>query len=571
MISEHRHDSSTERGEIMKRQSLIPILLGLAIFLVHSPAWAKRFTVWGKPLSVLGYVSQTAQFGWRDTCDTEKGLQQALTTAFLEVDYRPKDQMMFYVSGRYTVDWVYDIKHDFRSWNEKLFSQSRDNLYKDDAWWQILNEAHVTWTPGPALLRVGKQIVSWGEMDFLRIMDQINPLDQRRGFGDVEFESTIIPVPLLRAEWWPNLSGTGAFLDELGVQFVFNPHSAFIPDQLPAAGNDVAGIWAADVTQGNIRVGSQVATLDEPDRWDSDHFEYGVRITGLIGSSIFTLNGFYGRANSPVTKSDLSVVHPAFQETAALLARLGLTEQAAQILALGAGIHPSTDIRIDLLSGSPVFGQLDCEGKGIVHPATVLVYPRQKFVGATLTTELPFLGWTAVGGAAPVLRSEIKYEFDKKFNEAGTVPVPTPDGFIESDVLDVGLGLDWKFKVNPINRKAYLSTSTQVFYKHITDYPDYPTVAGTPAKIFDIPDANTFQVSTYIQTAYFNAKLVPSVACLYDIDNEALLLLPGISYSYSTRLSFSTQYAYMHGAIPGRSLDVFENKDYITFKVRHTF
>ena len=49
-----------------------------------------------------------------------------------------------------------------------------------------------------------------------------------------------------------------------------------------------------------------------------------------------------------------------------------------------------------------------------------------------------------------------------------------------------------------------------------------------------------------------------------------ILVLPGISYSYSTRLSFSTQFAFMHGGIPGRSLDVFENKDYVAFKVRYT-
>jgi hypothetical protein len=39
-----------------------------------------------------------------------------------------------------------------------------------------------TWTPGDFLFRVRKQIVRWGETDGFRLMDQINPLDQRRGF-----------------------------------------------------------------------------------------------------------------------------------------------------------------------------------------------------------------------------------------------------------------------------------------------------------------------------------------------------------------------------------------------------
>ena len=238
----------------MKRWRLTVFQLAIALLLCSQSAEARRFSIWNQPISVLGYVTQTAQFGWKDTCDTEKGLQQALTTVFLEVDYRPQDQVMFYVSGKYTIDWVYDIKHDDNSWNEKLFSQSRENLAKDDEWWQSLQEAHLTWTPGPLFFRVGKQIVSWGEMDFLRIMDQINPIDQRRGFGDVEFETTIIPIPVIRAEFWPDLNALGTFLDEIGLQFIFNMDPVFIPDQLPAAGNDVAGIWAADVTQGSEQI-----------------------------------------------------------------------------------------------------------------------------------------------------------------------------------------------------------------------------------------------------------------------------------------------------------------------------
>jgi hypothetical protein len=555
----------------MKRWRLTVFQLGIALLFFAQSAEARTYTVANKPFSVMGYVSQTIQFGWKDSCDTQKGLQQVLTTAFLEGDYRPHNSLMFYVSGRFTIDWAYDILHDNREWNEKLFSHSRDNLYIDDAWWQFLQEAHMSWSPGPFFFRFGKQIVSWGEMDFLRIMDQINPIDQRRGFSDVEFESTIIPIPLVRAEFWPDINALGTFLDEIGLQFIFNMNPAFIPDQAPAPGNDVAGIWAADITQGDIRVGSLVVTNETPDAWDSDYFEYGLRLSGLIGSTIVTLNGFYGRANTPVTIADTSVIHPEFQRIADILGSLGLTEMAEMILAQGVGFHPSTEIAINPLTGAAEFGQVDCEGKGIVHPAVMQMFPRQKFIGATIATELPFLGFSAVGGAAPVVRSEIKYELDKKFDEATNTPVPTDDGFIESDMLDIAVGLDWKFKVNALNRKAYISTSTQLFYKHITDYPDYQNLAGAQSKIAAIPDANTFQISTLIQTAYFNAKLVPSVAFLWDIDNESVLLLPGISYAYSTRLSFSSQYVFFNGAIPGQGFDPFDNKDYISFNVKYTF
>lgn len=55
-------------------------------------------------------------------------------------------------------------------------------------------------------------------MDGIRLMDQINPLDQRRGFADVEFETTIIPIWLVRANY--SLPVHSRWLQNLGFEFV---------------------------------------------------------------------------------------------------------------------------------------------------------------------------------------------------------------------------------------------------------------------------------------------------------------------------------------------------------------
>ncbi len=75
----------------------------------------------------------------------------------------------------------------------------------------------------------GKQIVSWGELLAFRIMDQINPLDGRRGFLDIEFETTIIPIWLFRADYYPKIKLS--WLQDLGFEFVYNPNADFIPNQ----------------------------------------------------------------------------------------------------------------------------------------------------------------------------------------------------------------------------------------------------------------------------------------------------------------------------------------------------
>jgi hypothetical protein len=205
----------------------IVLILPLTVF----PARAKEFIVFERPLNLLGYMTQGTSFSLigKSKYDVEQDFNSALMNLFLEGDYKISDTLRFYGSGMLTVDWIYQLKQNDSSWNDKLFSKSRDHLNVDDKYWQLLKEAHLTWTAGNFMFRVGKQIVSWGETDGIRLIDQINPLDQRRGFADVEFETTIIPIWLLKANYSPPVFLN--WLKDLGFEFVFNPNADFIPNQ----------------------------------------------------------------------------------------------------------------------------------------------------------------------------------------------------------------------------------------------------------------------------------------------------------------------------------------------------
>ena len=85
-----------------------------------------------------------------------EGVNQVLSTAFLEMDYELADNLKLYSAGKVTYDWIYDINHNDDDWREKFFNRSRDEMSFDDEWWQILHEAHVTWTVGNLMFRVGK-------------------------------------------------------------------------------------------------------------------------------------------------------------------------------------------------------------------------------------------------------------------------------------------------------------------------------------------------------------------------------------------------------------------------------
>ena len=62
-------------------------MVGLMTALTFSSVIAEEFKVLGRPLQLFGYATQGVSYGFKDTYDTEKGLNSALTNLFVEGDY----------------------------------------------------------------------------------------------------------------------------------------------------------------------------------------------------------------------------------------------------------------------------------------------------------------------------------------------------------------------------------------------------------------------------------------------------------------------------------------------------
>jgi len=485
----------------------------LAVALMVQPVMAKQFTVGGRTLNLFGYLTQGVAFSMHDDdyYDTEKGLQAALFNLHLEGDYTFTDDLKFYGAGMLSVDWVYDMKHDDRSWNDKLFTDSRDNLYIDDEYWQLLKEAHFTWTPSDFMFRVGKQIVAWGETDGFRLMDQINPLDQRRGMADVEFETSIIPIWLVRAEYFPEISTS--WLQDLGFEFIFNPNADFIANQGIALGNDVGGIWAPNVmiplAPGlDAHMGSADMAIKEPDTWDSDGYEYGFRIKAVIKDAFITLNYFDGLDNDPVLK----------------------------MAAAPPGIGMASD------------------GMMIIHPKMEGYYPDFRVAGATFSRGITPLRASFLGDVAPVLRLEAFYGFDNTF-------ATSLNTFEKSDEFRWAIGIDWKVKIPWLNPRAYFSISPQFYHRKILDYP-------SGYEFSNLEDDN-YMTTLMINTSYFHNKLVPLFFWMSDLTNDADMYKLQLTYDYSNVWHYTLGALILNGEEPGKSFHVFENKDYLYFKISY--
>lgn len=489
------------------------LAIGMILARMASPAMARELTLLEGPGHLLGYVTQEGSIGLADPgrYDTVQGLQSALMNLFLEGDYQIGPQWRLYASGKWTVDSAYQLNAHRDSWNDRLFSRSRDRLNVDHRYWQVLNEAHLTWTPGSFSFRLGKQIVAWGETDGFRLMDQINPLDQRRGFADVEFENTLIPIWLLRVLYAPGLHSR--LVQDPGLELVFNPNATFIPNQSIQPGNDVGGIWAPDISfpgpfpGGAAHLGSAHQRIQQPGHFDPHGFEYGFRVKGVVKEALITLNSFYGRDNDPVMWN----------------------------------------------AGPPRLG-VASDRRWILHPSLEGRFPLFRFVGATLSRDLPFLKSSVLGGVAPVVRFETLYAFRSTF-------ATTINTLNQSDEWRGALGVDWKIKIPLLNPRAYFPISAQFYHRKILDYPSSYRLANLKE--------NNDLATLFIRTSYFNARLAPSFFWLHDISNQADFFKSELAYDYTHNWRFTLGSLFLHGERKGQGFEVFDNKDQVYFKISY--
>lgn len=510
---------------------VLPCFVALALSLtIAVPAGAIGIDIAGKPLKIGGFFNQGVGYGVADdTYDHMEGFQSFKYDFLLEAEYEPTRNLKFFVSGMLSGDWAYDILNDDSDWKKKGFADSRNELSHDTVLRDLLQEAHVTLNAGNFQFRVGKQIVVWGETDGIRLMDQINPLDQRRGVTDVEFESTIMPIWLAKAIYFFDIDST--WLQDFALEFIFNPNADFVAERLALPGNEKLGIWASDIpivlAPGMVgHIGSFIDTIDEPDEWDPDGYEYGVRFRAVAWDAIITLNYFYGRDNN--------------------------------LAFIWAPAMPQIE-----------FNEFDTQP--IVHLARQGYYPLFRILGATFTRDFETLNLSALGGVAPVLRVEGFFGFDNTFS---TSLNPGFDRFEEYDEFRYAIGIDWKIKIPWLNPRAYFLVMPQFYHRHVIDYPDDYTLkdgAGPP-----VPD-DTYMTTLLVSTTYFHNKLEPSIAWIADHTYFTGFYRPQLKYEYSDTWNFTLGAVFIYGddelstASKGESAHKIRNKDHVYFTIGYRF
>lgn len=505
--------------------------VALALLGSQSPSGATEFNLGGKPVSLMGYVDQgvSINIGKGKSFDNKDGLNSAVFSTLLEADYRPAPNLKVYVAGKFTADWAYPLLGSDQEWKGKEFDKSRDELFIDTGWDKMLHEAYVTWSPGNFFLRAGKQIVGWGETDGFRLMDQINPVDNRRGLGDVEFENTIIPIWLVRADY--HIQPQSRWLQDIGLETVFNPNARFQPDRPIDLGNDVSGVWAPDVNPfPGGQLGSTRYDNKAPHDWERGGMEFGTRVKGVINDMIFSLNYFNGISNG------------------------------AQLRLIGA-----PDVTIAPLDNTP-----------ILHLPLEQRYPRYQMVGATFTSDFPSVSSSALGGVAPVLRLEAARVFNNTMGVEGGFSGPPFERYIKKDELRYVVGVDWKVKADFLNPKAFFFFSGQFYHRKILDFEKDQTPAEIAAKM-DLKDflgnvkKDNYITTLLVNTTYLHNKLTPQIFWLRDMTLNGNMFKPQITYDYSDKWHYTVGALFLDGKISQKGFEPLKRKDQLFATVKYRF
>jgi len=384
--------------------------------------------------------------------------------------------------------------------------------------------AYVDLEKGPVFLRVGRQILAWGETDVFRLLDNINPLDASFGGFLIDLDERRVPVDMVRGSYRFGQLGplSDAFLEGFGALGNKTATSPGIPLGSP---------WEP----GGLGFPNPAVRFDltVPARHD---FRGGARFVFNYRDVTYTLAHYYTYLDTP-------------------------------------------GVRFALPGGTPNFPHFGHEILAEVDN------PRVPITGASLTFPLPAY-YAVVRSETAYLQGE-PLNRQGQGNSADSLGAPGSPGYkrlqrannieggldpfvypgfldlarttrvegrvLQRDTFNFALGLDVNRFIRWINPNQTLFFTTQVFYKHVFDSPgdlvlpvpfrNIPVAKSIPIigtgcgggtracviqpRLIHIADdqvLHTFNVNT----SYYGGRVVPFFSMFYDWQG-AVLTQPGVT------------------------------------------
>jgi hypothetical protein len=507
-------------------------------------AWTEKDPT--RPILIPGITRQPDHHGlavWRSTLQLEADLRMtewAELHSVVRLAYEP----------RYEVDQYANDGSEFGEW--KL---PRGEYNEPHSPSQIFREAWLRADVAPSqTLRIGRQIVNWGESLAFRVADVINPNDGRYSLFFLDPEETRIPQWMIRGDHdFPTLPLSPAIewvvippLDpaHLRVNALAPTGSRFAvpPEERPSSFPAFAGLPALWTVDRAAAKGGAVdfrfldqGRVDFPSGWRG-----GLRLRFTVGPAELAVFDWYGYPLLPVVQDD--------------------------------GLLPFVIADYDTVLGRPDLAQV-YTALGIPPAAQTAIplngfrfrYPRQNVLGAT--------GNVYIAPARGVARFEFTWrketiQIDGFDPETGAIT--DANGLVKSHVIDWQVafdlgGLYWR-SLNPTGDFTFNLEYTQ---RVILDHDGQMRFGVYETRLGKLSDTLSLRMSTVYQAA----TLSPSLLLIYQPHQQAGAIVAslGLAAPWDERLSAELRYVAVLGDSWYDGLGVFRRKDFVMLSVRYGF
>lgn len=209
----------------------------------------------GSSYNYIDHESNNINSGNNNRTDWH-GLSKLRTRLNLQYDHKWSENWQSRISGYGFYDWAYEIQGRSRYTDDVL-----DNYEHEGDWQEVWLRGKL----GDSVdMKMGRQVVSWGRADSLRVLDILNPIDNREP-GIADIEDLRLPTTMLKTDWF--------FADHWQTSLIIIPEVRFSKN--PVHGSDFAVVISP-------LFGGQMALLDEDKPEHISDSSYAMSLTGTF-------------------------------------------------------------------------------------------------------------------------------------------------------------------------------------------------------------------------------------------------------------------------------------------------
>lgn len=476
----------------------------------------------------------------------------------------------YFLQGRFFYDSAWDVGPDVLKDDDTrryyLFD-NRDQI-NDLKWDADLFLGYLDLTGGPVFERIGRQIIVWGEMSTLRVLDNINPLD-----------NSSLAVDLLERRWPLFMTRTTISLGDIGPFSDASIEGFYVPGAIENRNGE-------DIIDGSPIIPpigrTTVKDLEDPfslaslqqhvnqvsNDYDADR--YGAKIGFVIGG--LDLNFAYYRTYSDVPVPNVDV--DGFPTIHLPDWNIGGDPLGWMLQGHKIDVVLTTD-KVDVYGGSfnYYWGWIDTVLRGEMALFKNVPMMTGGSIGELITSLggkiylPPPLSSVTIGDvlSLPPAQDLVESLF-------GDEVLPFSSGRISHyDVLKYGIGLD-RFMYIPYLSPNQFTLIFEYVGSKIMDYKDKTILQpwqGPHGQTLYWPEwSNTF---IFIATTnYLSGNLTPRLVAMYEVEPKALTLIPSIHADWRT-LEFEIAYMYTISDSYVGTLGMLESRDELSFRFTVNF